>query len=407
MKEAKHVLVVCVDRDDDLGKAKVKGPIIGRKDNLNAAARLALIDPEDSDVNSVFAAVKVFEELKNVYSAVEVVTLTGEKKAGFAADQRINNQLDQVLEDFPADGFVLVTDGAEDDQVIPILQSRAKILSKKMVIVKQAKEVESMFYTVKNALKDPFLGIIAFGIPGLIMVLYAVFGAMSFQIIAMVLGAYLLIKGLGIEDFAFNWFRSVRKTISIQRTSFPFYIASIFLFAFAFITGYQSFLLSTETDFILLIVASARTTFLFFALSAIAFLVGKGVDAVHFNKAFYLRNHILSAVSVLMVWVILDAGIMVFLGNADLQWFVLNVIGSFIILIITYKLSAVLDVRKKITNLLIGLPVYNNNGKWLGKITNINKQTGTIEFQEKKKKKLTIKARKKEFILMEGRIVLH
>ena len=48
-------------------------------------------------------------------------------------DKRINEQLDYVLDSFHADAFILVTDGAEDDQVIPILQSRAPIISKEII----------------------------------------------------------------------------------------------------------------------------------------------------------------------------------------------------------------------------------------------------------------------------------
>ena len=41
------VLILCVDRDDDLGvKTKIKTPILGRKENLEAAVALALKDPE-------------------------------------------------------------------------------------------------------------------------------------------------------------------------------------------------------------------------------------------------------------------------------------------------------------------------------------------------------------------------
>ena len=142
-EKTKSVLVVCVDRDDDFGrKAGIEGPIIGKKANLNAAAKLALADPEDSDSNTVFAAVKKMQEAKKLYANVEVVTLTGAGKFGLESDKRINEQLDSVMEKFPADAFILVTDGAEDDQVLPILQSRAPVISKETLIIKQAKEIE-------------------------------------------------------------------------------------------------------------------------------------------------------------------------------------------------------------------------------------------------------------------------
>src|SRR5665647_2436424 len=52
-------LVLCIDRDNDLGsKAHLQCPIIGREDNVNAALQLGLIDPEDSDVNAIFDGIK-------------------------------------------------------------------------------------------------------------------------------------------------------------------------------------------------------------------------------------------------------------------------------------------------------------------------------------------------------------
>ena len=126
-------MIVCIDRDNDLGrKTTVQGPVIGREANLKAASKLALADPSEADANTMFAAVNKFDELKPKYPNLEIVTLTGVGKSGFESDKMINEQLDTVLEKFPAEGFVLVTDGAEDDQVIPILQSRAKIISKQI-----------------------------------------------------------------------------------------------------------------------------------------------------------------------------------------------------------------------------------------------------------------------------------
>ena len=175
--KSKNVMVVCVDRDNDLGrKANISGPIIGRKNNLNAAAKLGIADPGESDVNCIFGAIRKFDEVKKFYSEVEIVTLTGVGKQDFESDKEINEQLDKVLENFLVDAFVLVTDGAEDDQVIPILQSRAPIMSKETIIVKQASEVESTYYTIKEALKDPYLARIVFGVPGVILISYYLFG---------------------------------------------------------------------------------------------------------------------------------------------------------------------------------------------------------------------------------------
>ncbi|MFW5987405.1 MAG: DUF373 family protein, partial [Methanohalophilus sp.] len=50
-----QTLVICIDRDNDLGdKAEVQTPIIGREAHVDAAVRLASADPEDSDINTLF-----------------------------------------------------------------------------------------------------------------------------------------------------------------------------------------------------------------------------------------------------------------------------------------------------------------------------------------------------------------
>jgi putative membrane protein len=64
-KEAKRLLVLCVDSDDDIGaKTEIKTPIIGREENLNAAVALALKDPEEPDANAMFEAIRVFNRIK-------------------------------------------------------------------------------------------------------------------------------------------------------------------------------------------------------------------------------------------------------------------------------------------------------------------------------------------------------
>ena len=70
------LLVLCVDRDDDLGiKAKIKGPVVGRDAVLKAATKLGLADPEDSDLNAIFEALRVYDSLpKDVVKEVAVVT---------------------------------------------------------------------------------------------------------------------------------------------------------------------------------------------------------------------------------------------------------------------------------------------------------------------------------------------
>ena len=125
-------LVICIDRDNDIGeKTGINGPVIGIKDNLKAANELLMADPEDSDANTIFAAVKLAKELKT-----EVVTITGHRKVGVKSDKIITKQLEKVSEKTKKKKAVLVTDGAEDEFVIPLIRNRFDIVSIKRIIVK-------------------------------------------------------------------------------------------------------------------------------------------------------------------------------------------------------------------------------------------------------------------------------
>ncbi len=404
MAEEKRLMILCVDRDDDLGrKTGIKGPVIGRDELVKAATALAIKDPGESDANCFFAAVKKYDELKKSYKNLEVVGITGQGKAGFKADKIINEQIDKVLKKFPSEDFVLVTDGAEDDQVIPILQSRGRIMSKETLIIKQAQAVESTYYTIKEALKDPFLSRIFFGIPGIILLLYFAVGTLSFQIIAFLLGAYLIMKGFGIEDWLLKTGRSLAKSISFQRTSFPFYIGAVFVLAFGGYTAYDSFIKSSLIDLVLKTVGSAQTAYLFVVISALLVIMGKSLDLVHFKKAYMLNKQFIMGVGVLLSWFILDSGTAVILRLADLNLFIMSILVSFIVMLVAFRISESIDIRKKITKLLVGLPIYDKEGNYMGKVETIDKRRDLITYKDKKEENKIV--RKRNFVLKEGRIV--
>ena len=406
----KRVAIVCVDRDNDLGrKTGIEGPVIGRKENLRAAAKLALSDPAESDANTMFAAVKKYDEVKDQFEFVEVITLTGAKKFGFESDKKINEQLDSYLDKHEVDAFILITDGAEDDQVIPILQSRAPIYSKEEVIIKQAREVESTFYTIKEALKDPFLSRVVFGIPGIILLLFVALPSIGLQLITLVAGVYLLLKGFGLEEKIVGGIQGFTSSLSLQRVSFPFYLGGLLLAAFGIFSAYPSLVnsaVSFNSSFTLFVseLSSAVDLLVFFFwMAGMLIIAGKIVDLIHLKKAYLLRNSFLSAIAITLISVLLEAGKAVVAGTASLGWFFTQLIGTIIISYVVYRATTVFDIRKKVTKLLVGLPAYNNKGKWIGYVETIDREQGWIEL---KTKNAAQKVAKNEFIFREGKIWL-
>lgn len=415
MAKYENILVICVDRDNDLGrKTGIKGPVIGKKNNLNAAAKLALADPEEADANSMFAAIKKYDELKVVEGTknVEVATLTGVGKTGFESDKKVMEQLESVLEAFPADGVVFVSDGSEDEQVLPLIQGRVPIVSIEVVIIKQAKEVESTYYSIMEALRDPGIARIVFLVPGLVILLWGSLFFLGFerlfiQSMSILIGVYLILKGTGLEEKIASTISSVTNSISLQKVSFPFYITSILFFFIGLYASISAFTQTSPQNVVLQFSAAAEQLINFVAVAGAAFLFGRSIDAIQLKKAFYLRRYVLSIVTVFLAWFILDSGRRVLIGEpyASIDYFVINVFISFVIAFVTYKASAVLDVRKKVTRLLVGLPVYDKQGRWIGKVEGVEKKTKTITYQNIKTKE-TVNVTIPKFYLREGKIFL-
>jgi putative membrane protein len=229
-----QTLIICIDRDNDLGeKAGVPSPIIGREANLNAAIKLAAADPEDSDINTIFGGIKVFDELTEEKKEVEIVSIAGDKKVGRTADKKIADQLEAILENFKPHSTILVSDGAEDESVLPIIQSRVKVDSVHRVIVKQHENLESTYYIIKQAFNDPKISHTFFMPIGLAFMIYAISlyankPEVGSIVIMGAIGIYALFRS-GLDD-AFSDFRdTLTKSMQRGKITFVMYLASIIL----------------------------------------------------------------------------------------------------------------------------------------------------------------------------------
>jgi len=409
-KRKDNLLVLCVDRDNDLGvKTGVEGPVIGRKANLEAANKLILADPTESDANCMFAAVKKFDELKKEYPNTQLATITGHGKAGFQSDRRLNEQLDVIESKIKPEAFVLVTDGGEDDQVLPLLQSRSKIFSKQLVIIKQAKQVESVYYTIKEALKDPYIAMIIFGIPGIIMVFYALtlyynLQNLFVQGVAFIIGVYLFIKGVGIELKLHGLYHKVISSVSLQRPSFSLFLGSAFIFFFALVSLVTNLPLGRNP--IGNVLSAIQGIYFFLTLSVLFVILGRAIDAVHFRMAIKLRKYFLYGISSVIVWFLLDAGTLVLMGEAVVDFFWLAIGLSLAAIFISFKVLDLLDARNKVTELLIGLPVFNKRGIWLGTIQKIDKRSNAITYFKGEEEKNARITKKGLFQLKKNKVVL-
>ncbi len=221
---SKKILILSVDKDNDIGRATgLSTPIIGRGRVASAASLFATKTPEDSDVNAVFAAMNTYDSLQDQGFACEVALIAGKEKGGFESDLKITSDLDSILSQFKADGVIFVSDGASDEQVIPTIVSKIPIISVRRVFVQQEKSVEETYVLLARYFKklgEPQYARLALGIPGVMLI--AMIGLyyldlLYYAILALgvIVGAVLIVKGFSMDRYVKDaWESSPIKLIS-------------------------------------------------------------------------------------------------------------------------------------------------------------------------------------------------
>jgi len=212
---ANRLLVICVDRDDDVGeKTGIQTPVVGRNACIEAAQRLALEDPEDADSNSIFAAIKTFEDLISKGYEAEVVTVTGEKNRGVKADEKIASEIRSVLQKFSANGAVIVSDGEDDESVIPVIQNILPVISVQRVVMKVSRTVEYSYAVFGKYLKmiayDSKYSKFFLGVPGILLLIGGIatvvgYTAEIFAVLVSILGGAFLIRAFDVDKAWSNW----------------------------------------------------------------------------------------------------------------------------------------------------------------------------------------------------------
>lgn len=281
MTTKEKILVMSIDRDNDIGhKTGIEGPVTGREKALETATKLSIKDPEESDSNAIFGAVKLLDELGEKYDA-EIVVITGHKNRGIDADREITRQLDDVLGKRPSDFVILVSDGKDDEYVIPIIQSRIPILSVKRIVVRQAQELESGYYAIKDFLKEtldnPKFSRLFFGLPAIALLLYAALGDTGWRVIVIVVGAYLFVKGFKLEDYIFGAFGEMKESLARRRFAFFLYIVSIAVTALAIYRGYNEVMNFVNVGLFEAIASFFVASIYFFWISGTIAWLGKNI----------------------------------------------------------------------------------------------------------------------------------
>lgn len=349
-----RTLVLCVDRDDDFGsKTGLNSPFIGREENLNAAMSLGVKDPEDSDINTVLAAVSLYDEMLKQGMDVVVATLCGDTHVGYQSDLALSTQLETVLKEVKPDRVVLVSDGAEDEYIYPVISSRVKVDSVRKVFVKQAPTVESTYYILIKMLNDdkirkrllPPIGLalLVFGTFALLDPLVKLFNGgtdVSFTNIGLaliwaVVGLYLLVFAYKLGDRFRDWWSNARRAIRSGSTLMPFVVLSGLLVLLGVMYGVDAALVDPDDDIFLKILLFINGTMWMWVFAFFTYQMGLFISH-YLNKGTLSYPYIIASVTVFALGFIIQGALdatAVFFGYSDFDQtiIVLEIVAGFLL----------------------------------------------------------------------------
>ena len=327
-------LILCVDRDDDLGrKARIKGPIIGREENLSAAVALGLADPEDSDMNAIFAAISLYDRLKKGGKDVEIATLTGHEEVGMKSDEIIAKQLDKVIKKINPSDVIFVSDGSEDEYILPLITSRLPITHMRKVIVKQSKNIESTYYIIMKALRDKKLAkkilvpialiFLAYAISAMLIALIKALypgwnimdpGTVALTIITLTLGLYFLDRVYSIRKRFRKFVRDLKASMAEAKITLASDTLAVLIGLVGLDMAYNSAL--TGEDIITQVIIFLHTFVLWFVFAVLVREGGKTFD-IWIHKGSYTKTFWIALLSTISTGIIIYAALdylLVFLG---------------------------------------------------------------------------------------------
>jgi putative membrane protein len=226
----------------------------------------------------------------------EVATICGDMKVGYESDLVLATQLENVLELVRPDRVVLVSDGAEDEFIYPMVSSRVKIDSVRRVFVKQAPTVEGTYYIIMKMLRDDKIrkrlvtpiGLVlaVFGLLSLAPKLIQFYDTSNFGLISeMAVGSISLVLGIYVIAFAYKvverfreFSRKAGRAIRSGSQMIPFAILSIVLFFLGIVYGLDAARADPQASLLIQVLLFVSGTIWAWVFSLISYQIGRFVN---------------------------------------------------------------------------------------------------------------------------------
>jgi putative membrane protein len=196
-------LVVCIDRGAVVAGTAGETPVVGERAVRSLVTAVGLDDPENSRVNCLLEGLRLTRERRDE-GEEPVLAVVSAPDESVDSDRAIARQIDDLLADHPVESAVVVTDNAADERLVHVIESRVRVDGVSRVVVRQARDLESTYYLLKQFLADEQLratvlvpvGLFLLALPILVAVQNV---TVALATIASVAGLFLLYKGLGVD----------------------------------------------------------------------------------------------------------------------------------------------------------------------------------------------------------------
>jgi putative membrane protein len=218
-------LVICLHRGERL--PDVRPPVVGRDAVESLVTTVGVADPENSRVNCLLEGLRVAEDV----DGAEVAVIAGAGES-ISADRDVARQVDDLVAAHDPESAVVVVDSAEDERLVPIIESRLPVDAVDRVVVRQARDIESTYYLLKQFLADEQLrktvlvplGAALLAFPVLLFVVEST--AVAVGAIAAAVGVFLLYKGLGVDEYLARLPGEIRDALYSGQVSLVTYVVA-------------------------------------------------------------------------------------------------------------------------------------------------------------------------------------
>nr|WP_244995494.1 DUF373 family protein [Halomicroarcula pellucida] len=221
-------MVVCIDRDSPVAD---ECPVVGSDAVESMITETGIVDPEDSRINCLLEGLRVANDLE-ADGDDTVVAVVGGGGDSVGTDRRIADQTEDLVAEYDPESAVVVVDSAEDERLVPIIESRVRVDAVDRVVVRQARDIESTYYLLKQFLADEELrktvlvplGLALLAFPVLLIVADST--TITVGAIAAALGVFLIYKGLGIDTYLSRLPGQIREALYSGQVSLVTYVVA-------------------------------------------------------------------------------------------------------------------------------------------------------------------------------------